>query len=236
MLSSTVSSKILQAMAQVEGFHWEDTLTGFKWIGNRADALIKQGLTFIFGFEVEIGFLVGDISLDKDGVRCAAIFAEMAYHVYNQFESLVAFMDHLYAKYGYYMMKTRYFFTPTPAVVKTVMDNIRVMNSGTYPSQIGNYKIKYIRDLTVGYDNSQPNNKPVLPVSASSQMITFTFEDGSVCTLRNSGTEPKLKWYVEVCDKSSKAAAIAKVEDLTKTVIAELLQPSKFGLVPPKDE
>jgi len=222
-------------MAHVEGFHFEDTLTGFKWIGNRADALIKQGYTFIFGFEVEIGFLVGDLSLDKDGVRTAAIFNEMAKHVYQHSFSLSHHLDNLYKKYGYYVMRTRYFFTPTVETVGTVMNNIRVINGGTYPTQCGEFKIKHVRDLTVGFDNSQPDNKPVLPVSAANQMITFSFEDGSTCTLRNSGTEPKLKYYME-CADDTRDKATARVEALKQAVIQELMQPNKFGLVPPKDE
>lgn len=74
MLSSTVSSGVLGAMAEAEGFHFQDTLTGFKWMGNVADELIQSGRVFLFAFEVEIGFLIGDISLDKDGVRTAPVF------------------------------------------------------------------------------------------------------------------------------------------------------------------
>ena len=50
----------------------------------------------------------------------------------------------------------------------------------------------------MGYDSREPDHKPRLPVSASSEMITFYFECGAVATLRGSGTEPKLKYYVEV--------------------------------------
>jgi len=52
-----------------------------------------------------------------------------------------------------------------------------------YPESVGKYKIKYIRDLTDGYDNSKLDNKPVLPVSKSSEMITFIFENGCVLTI-----------------------------------------------------
>jgi phosphomannomutase len=56
-----------------------------------------------------------------------------------------------------------------------------------------------VRDLTTGYDSSQPDNKAVLPVSRSSQMVTFDFDNGLVTTLRTSGTEPKIKYYTELC-------------------------------------
>lgn len=61
--------------------------------------------------------------------------------------------------------------------------------------------MKYIRDLSTGYDNSQPGNKAVLPYAADHQMITFEFDNGLIATLRASGTEPKLKFYAEMCAK-----------------------------------
>ena len=59
--------------------------------------------------------------------------------------------------------------------------------------------INGVRDLTTGYDNTKSDNKAVLPVSKSSQMITFYFTNGLVVTLRTSGTEPKIKYYSELC-------------------------------------
>jgi phosphoglucomutase / phosphopentomutase len=68
MLYSTVSSQILQSIAEVEGFNCEDTLTGFKWMGNRASELIQNNKHVIFSFEEAIGFLCGNKVLDKDGI------------------------------------------------------------------------------------------------------------------------------------------------------------------------
>ena len=77
MLSSTVSSIILGSIAKKEGIHFEDTLTGFKWMGSRAKELIDQGKKVIFAFEEAIGFMYGSNVLDKDGVSAAAVMAEM---------------------------------------------------------------------------------------------------------------------------------------------------------------
>ena len=77
MLSSTVSSNILGSIAKKEGIHFEDTLTGFKWMGSRAKELIDQGKKVIFAFEEAIGFMYGSNVLDKDGVSAAAVMAEM---------------------------------------------------------------------------------------------------------------------------------------------------------------
>lgn len=67
----------------------------------------------------------------------------------------------------------------------------------------GRYVIESVRDLTTGFDSGQTDNKATLPVSSSSQMITFSFANGLVATLRTSGTEPKIKYYTEMCASPS---------------------------------
>lgn len=70
-----------------------------------------------------------------------------------------------------------------------------------YPAHVlkGKYPIATVRDLTTGIDTCQKDGKSLLPSSKSSQMVTFTFENGAVITLRTSGTEPKIKYYAEMC-------------------------------------
>lgn len=70
-----------------------------------------------------------------------------------------------------------------------------------YPAYVhnGKYPIATVRDLTTGIDTCQTDGKSLLPSSKSSQMVTFTYENGAVITLRTSGTEPKIKYYAEMC-------------------------------------
>merc|ERR1719277_1272881 len=77
MVSTAVSSKMMKAMAMHEGFQFHETLTGFKWIGNKFAELKAKGIKPLFGFEEAIGFMVGDTCLDKDGIRAAAVLAEL---------------------------------------------------------------------------------------------------------------------------------------------------------------
>lgn len=73
-------------------------------------------------------------------------------------------------------------------------------NAFQYPDTLGGeYRIASVRDLTTGFDSSQPDKRAKLPISETSQMITFQLENGTVLTLRTSGTEPKLKYYAEYC-------------------------------------
>lgn len=200
MLSSTVSSKILRAIALKEGFHFEETLTGFKWMGNRAKQLIDQGKTVLFAFEEAIGYMCCPFVLDKDGVSAAVISAELASFLATKNLSLSQQLKAIYVEYGYHITKASYFICHDQDTIKKLFENLRNYDGkNNYPKACGKFEISAIRDLTTGYDDSQPDKKAVLPTSKSSQMITFTFANGGVATMRTSGTEPKIKYYAELC-------------------------------------
>jgi len=233
MLASTVSSKFLAAMARKEGFEFHDTLTGFKWMGNVAADLINKGHTFLFAYEVEIGFLHGDLSLDKDGVRMAAIFAEMANQVYLRGTTLVKHLQALYEKYGFFEMNTSYFFCYSREGFQRIFDRLRTLNNGSYVTSCGPFKITSVRDVTRGLDTGRPDGKSVLPKDPNSQMLTFYFENGAVATMRNSGTEPKLKYYVEFAAPTQEQAR-RTVDEMTHALIDKFIQPQINQLAPKK--
>lgn len=231
MIASTVSSKHLKAMAETEGFEFRDTLTGFKWIGNEAIAATNEGKTCLFAYEVEIGFLIGDLSFDKDGVRTAAAFAEAAnYWARNGF-SILDRVKAFYEKYGHFKMVNSYFFCDATEKLDAVFSAIRTGNDGSYPSTCGEFKIKSIRDVTTGIDTAQADEKLLLPTMSDSHMITFFFENGATATLRNSGTEPKLKYYVEVCSKESPELAQELLDKMTAAIIENFIHPETYGLI-----
>jgi phosphoglucomutase/phosphopentomutase len=87
MLYSNVSSHILKSIADKEGFNCEDTLTGFKWMGNRTHELMGQNKRVLFSFEEAIGFMCGTNVLDKDGVSAESVVAEMAIYL-NDVENM----------------------------------------------------------------------------------------------------------------------------------------------------
>jgi len=138
----------------------------------------------------------------------------------------------LYKKYGFYATNNRYFFCYDPKVMEQIFTRIR--NNGQYCTHVGPFKVKNIRDLTTGYDNTQPNNKAILPTSSSTHMITFFFENGAVGTLRGSGTEPKLKYYFELSGEDP-VHTRKTLDELVAAMIAQLLEPERNGLEKPKD-
>ncbi|XP_030633648.1 glucose 1,6-bisphosphate synthase [Chanos chanos] len=235
MLATTVSSKILSAFARIEGFHFEETLPGFKWIGNKIHELTKTGNEVIFSFEESIGFLCGTMLPDKDGVSAAVVVAEMAAYLNNQNLTLNQQLEHIYEIYGYHISKTSYVICNDPPTVKRIFSRLRNFEGeNVYPKSCSGYCITHIRDVTTGYDSSQPDKKCVLPVSRSSQMITFTFQNGIVATLRTSGTEPKIKYYTEFCAPPGKSDISTLEEELKKVsnaLVEEFLEPEKNNLI-----
>ena len=240
--------QVLRAMAEHEVFQFHETLTGFKWMGNKAAELIASGHTFLFAYEVEIGFAMGAMSLDKDGVRTLAAFAELAFTLAARGLTVADHLQTLYARYGHHRMVNSYFFCPEPAKMTAVFAHVRALYgnglpfrlaAGTAPvpdlspgESLEECTVVHVRDLTTGYDSGTQDGKPTLPVDPSSQMITLTLADRSVCTLRGSGTEPKLKYYVEVVD-ADEAEAERRLSALSAVVVDALLQPSVHGLQPP---
>ncbi|TPX51447.1 phosphoglucosamine mutase [Synchytrium endobioticum] len=234
VLASTVSSKMLEAVAKKEGFYFEDTLTGFKWLGNRAIALTDQGYDVIFAFEEAIGFMVGDVVRDKDGVSALAVFAELAVELHRKGMRVSDYLQSLYHKYGFFVSNNSYFICHKGATIQAIFDKIRYGESRnpssdgkySYPTHIGGFKVTSVRDLTVGYDTNTPNHLPTLPVSSSSQMITFRLENGCVMTLRTSGTEPKIKYYSELAGESTEAAT-KSLNGIIADMSEKLLEPEK---------
>ncbi|KAI7888047.1 uncharacterized protein EV154DRAFT_519070 [Mucor mucedo] len=237
MVASTVSSKFLARMGEVEGFKFVESLTGFKWIGNTAMDLEKSGLEVIFSYEEAIGFTIGDIVKDKDGVSALAFFAEWATQLYKRGITANDYLEELYAKYGYFVSENSYFICHDKPKIQKIFERIRYDAEGKldYPKTIGGHAVTGVRDLTVGYDSSTEDHLPTLPVSASSEMITFRLANNTVFTIRTSGTEPKIKYYSELRGESEQQARI-DLHHVVEAIANELMEYEKNGLEKKKEE
>jgi len=238
MLNSAVSSKALKAIAEREGFHYEETLTGFKWLGNRTEQLAKEGYTVLFAYEEAIGYMPCDLIRDKDGLTTAAVIVEIATWLANQHKNLAGYIQEARQRYGVFVPQNSYFLCYDPATVARIFARLRTAGPGgkymdTCAIDGQSFRAVSIRDLkTPGYDSTREDKKPVLPVSSGGEMITYTFENGATITLRTSGTEPKLKYY---CEMSAPYPASPKdtLATLVRAMIATFLEPELNGLQPP---
>jgi phosphoglucomutase len=228
MLASTVSSRMLAALAKKEGFKFTETLTGFKWLGNIARDLEKEGYDVVYAFEEALGYMIPQTVHDKDSISAAAIFLTAASQWSTQGLTPHAKLQSLYEHLGYFEDANTYLVSPSPSVTTMVFTTIRALGN-PHPTTIGPRKIVRWRDLTLGYDSKSKDHKPDLPVDVTSQMITCELDDGAVFTVRGSGTEPKIKLYIECQGKSSagaKEGAMGILDDLLR----EWFKPEEYGL------
>jgi phosphoglucomutase len=198
MLSSAVSSAMLKAMASQEGVTYVETLTGFKWLGNRATSLMQQGFSTVYAFEEALGYMFSDVVNDKDAIAAGSVFLAATSKWFTK-ECLTPLekLQQLYTRYGYFKDTNTYLISPDPATTDRVFRDIRSLDS-PHPTTLGQYKIIRWRDLTVGYDSATSSHLPDLPVSPDSQMITCEVEGRIKFTIRGSGTEPKIKGEMQI--------------------------------------
>jgi len=228
MLASTVSSQMLLVMAQKEGFHFTETLTGFKWLGNVALDLEADGYKVRFAFEEAIGYMIPSVTHDKDAVSAAAVFLSAAAIWKKQGLTPYAKLQQLYQRYGCFEDANTYLISPSPETTEAVFASIRALGS-PYPKRLGKRKIVRWRDLTgEGYDSETHDHRPKLPVSKD-QMITCELEGGVRFTARASGTEPKIKLYIEGRAGMS-GEAKGKAEEVLADLLTEWFEPEEYGL------
>lgn len=228
MLASTVSSRMLAALARKEGFRFTETLTGFKWLGNVARDLDQQGFDVVYAFEEALGYMIPQTVHDKDSISAAAVFLTAASQWSRQGLTPYGKLQTLYEHVGYFEDANTYLVSPSPSMTTLVFTAIRAMGS-PHPTRIGPREIVRWRDLTMGYDSKSKDHVPDLPVDATAQMITCELDNGAVFTVRGSGTEPKIKLYIE-CHGKSSAEAKTGAKSVLDDLLREWFKPDEYGL------
>lgn len=216
LISSTVSSQILAAMARQHNFRFEETLTGFKWIGNRAIDLERDGFRVPFAFEEAIGYMFGGVH-DKDGVAAAVVWLQLYQRWHVQGDGILARLEQGYKRYGYFKECNGYYkLSQLSATTDDIFGEIRKTAGGAQPLHVGEWAVEWWRDLTLGYELGTEGNVPRLPVDKHAQMISAVVRPpgGDLhvrFTCRGSGTEPKLKVYIEAqSDSGARASTLAR--------------------------
>ena len=132
VLTTVVSSRMLKAIAEAEGVVYCETLTGFKWLGNKSNELTASGTTVLFSYEEALGYCVGDAVADKDGISAAVVFVHMASELrrlHNR--SVLDHLRHLYGIYGQFVSYNGYVISHDSAVTDKIFARLRCGKDGT---------------------------------------------------------------------------------------------------------
>ncbi|KAK2948550.1 Phosphoglucomutase [Blattamonas nauphoetae] len=237
MVNSAVSSRFIDVMGKKEGFVTAQTLTGFKWIGNKMLDLEKEGIEPLLGYEEAIGYCLGPhIIVDKDGISACGVAGELIALVYAEGKTMAQYLDEIYQKYGYTVSNNSYLYCYEPPTITKIFNRIRSMGTGTEDKYLRvvehggkKWEVKDLRDLHTGYDSSTADKKATLPIQPDAEMLTYTFTNGANVTLRTSGTEPKIKWYSELSG-ANRAEIQAELDALIAALVEVCLQPKENNL------
>ena len=196
MITTVVSTPLLNTIVKKNGKKSLRVLTGFKYIGEKIRQFENKELdgTFLFGFEEAIGYLIGTHVRDKDAVVASMVIAEMATTFENNGSSIYNEIMKIYEKYGWRLEIT----VPVTKKGKDGLEEIqKIMKSmrAKNHTEIAGIKVKEYRDYQKGIEG--------LPKADVIQMV---LEDETYLTVRPSGTEPKIKFYISVVDSDRKVA------------------------------
>ncbi|MGO9830352.1 MAG: phospho-sugar mutase [Myxococcaceae bacterium] len=219
VLATVVSSAQLAHIARRLGVRYAETLTGFKWIANAALREAESGAHLVFAYEEALGYAVGPAVHDKDGIGAAVAMADMAGWAHARGATVLDLLDELAREYGVYASLQRSITLPGAAGVTTlgrVMEGFRRQP----PSSIAGRAVVAERDYQRGRRTGQGQATELgLP---KSNLLGYELAGGGRVLLRPSGTEPKLKLYVEVSEAPGAAEPLEAVRARASAAAAAL--------------
>lgn len=200
LANSIVSSSILSKIAQHYGLRFAETLTGFKWLAKIPDLW--------FGYEEALGYAVDSHSVnDKDGISAALALVQLATDLHRQNQTLNDLLDEIWQRHGFHGTRQISVRTTSVAQIEEILSRFR----DNTPNVIGRFLVTRFDDLEKPSDGLPPTNG-----------VRIYLEDNIRVIVRPSGTEPKIKCYIEVISKERETseAIIGELEKELRTFLS----------------
>lgn len=200
VLKTIVTSEIGRKIAQAYNLSTFDVLTGFKFIAEKIKEYELTGeYSFLFGYEESYGYLIGDFARDKDAVQAAILAVEVCAYYKKQGKSLYEGLLQVFEKYGYYQEGLRSLTLKGKEGAEQIQSILASFRSEPIKN-LGNLTISMSEDYLTGIRQTDTSEEKInLP---KSNVLKYSFTDGSWVCLRPSGTEPKVKFYFGVNSES----------------------------------
>ncbi len=215
-ITTIVSSDMAKAIAKAYGLKVFETLTGFKWIGEKIRQFEEQNTyNYQFGFEESYGCLISPHARDKDGISAVMVLCEAAAYYKSKGMTLWNQMNNIYRKYGFYKEGQISMVLKGADGAEQIKAKMEKMRNNP-PSKLASFDVLEVRDYqehTIVKNNGE-HSETDLPTS---NVLYYELTNNSWCCVRPSGTEPKIKFYMGVRGENSKEAE-SKLEELTEAM------------------
>lgn len=222
IVKTIVTTELIRAIAEKNAIEMYDVYTGFKWIA-RQIRLNEGKKQYIGGGEESYGFLAEDFVRDKDAVSACALLAEICAWAKDQGKTLYDVLLDVYMEYGYALNKTINVVKPG----KTGADEIKAMMDSFRkdpPKEIGGSPVICFKDYNSLTEFDAEGNQKSLDMPQTSNVLQWYTVDGTKVSVRPSGTEPKIKFYIEVRGELIQEELIDKVHEAAVKKIAAVAE------------
>ena len=224
VVKTIVTTELIKKIADKNHIEMLDCYTGFKWIAR--EIRLREGKqVYIGGGEESYGFLAEDFVRDKDAVSACCLIAEVAAWAKDNGKTLYQLLLDIYLEYGFSKEFTVNVVKPGKSgadEIKAMMENFRA----NPPKELGGSKVCLIKDYKTLKQTDAQGRVTAIDMPEPSNVLQYFTEDGSKVSVRPSGTEPKIKFYIEIqgemgcrnCYATANADATAKVEAVKKSL------------------
>ena len=214
LFNTIVTSPIGEVIAAKYGISTVSTLTGFKYIGEQAKLLEGTDRQFFFGYEESYGYVVADFVRDKDSLQAITLICEVAEYYKEQGKTLVDALNDIYEAYGYFKASLVNIGLAGEEGAKRIN---RILDYFRY-NEIEGFDIVKKEDYELHIRHFYDGRSDETLTLPTSNVIKFFLSDGSWFVLRPSGTEPKMKVYINGCSNS-----LSEVESRIKEIQDKVL-------------
>jgi phosphoglucomutase len=222
LVKTIVTTEVLAEMARHYGVECYDVLTGFKYIGELIGKLEGEK-TFIAGGEESYGYLVGDYIRDKDAIISCCIVAEATAWAMEQGKSVYDLLAEIYSRFGFYHEKLLSVTRKGKAGLEEIQALMTRYRENT-PEAIMRVPVIRVHDYARGETRNMVSGKTSALDFPTSNVLQFILEDGTIITMRPSGTEPKIKFYVGVRGTLKDASGYRAVREQLDKLADEYLR------------
>ena len=204
IVKTIVTTEVIRKIAEKQNIEMRDCYTGFKWIA-REIAISEGKQQYIGGGEESYGFLAQDFVRDKDAVSACSLLAEICAYAKDHGKTLYDLLMDIYLEYGFSKEMTVNVVKPGKSgadEIKQMMTDFR----NNPPKELGGSKVILWKDYQTLEQTAANGTKTKLDMPTTSNVLQWFCEDGTKVSVRPSGTEPKIKFYIEIKDSSMKCA------------------------------